>query len=141
MIENLTAASIAKLAFEGAIRAGAGKLTEGAIDKSKNLWETIKAKFKGNPMVEEAIKDAEEQLSMEIVEKYLVSQLEFAMSKDLQFAEEIQKIAQEINSEINDSSQNDMPITDCEVGDNSVFTNNFKAEQVDSIGGSHIGKK
>ena len=35
MIETLTAAAIAKLAFDGVIQASAGKLTEAALEKKQ----------------------------------------------------------------------------------------------------------
>jgi hypothetical protein len=43
---TLTAAAIAKLAFDAAIQTGAGKLTEAAIEKGKQLWQKIRGKVK-----------------------------------------------------------------------------------------------
>ncbi len=106
MLEPLAAGAIVKLAFETGIKGVVGKLTEAAINKGKELWNAIKAKFAGNPMVENAIKNAEEQKSMEEnVENLLTSSVDFAMKNDRQFAEQIQNIAQQINKEINSSSQ------------------------------------
>ena len=104
---NLTAAAIAKLAFDGVIQAGAGKLTDTAINQAKLLWEKIRDKFKEEPSAEKALIETEEQRSPEILEQQVVPFLHVAMVKDPQFAQEIQNIAQEINQEIGANSQDE----------------------------------
>ncbi len=111
MTEPLTAAAIALLAFEGAIKAGAGKLTEAGINQAKLLWEKIVAKFKGNSIAEEALADAAEQQSPEILQEEVVPLLKVAMRKDPEFAREIQNIAQQINQEIQEGSEDNIHVT------------------------------
>ena len=141
---TLTATEIAKLAFGGLIQAGAGKLTEAAISKAKLLWQKIWEKFKGNPMAEEAFKDAESQRSSEILEQEVVPLLQVAMRKDPQFAQEIQNIAQQINQEIhaNAGSQKNITVGDVKATDSAIAIGNLDIEgQVGSIGGTHVQKK
>lgn len=111
MTDPLTAAAIATLAFEGAIKAGAGKLTEVGINQAKLLWDKIVAKFQGNSMAEEAIADAAEQQSTEILQEEVVPLLKVAMRKDPEFAREIQNIAQKINQEVIEGSGDNVNVT------------------------------
>ena len=140
MVEAFTAAAIAKLAFDGVIQAGAGNLTETAISKAKLLWQKIREKFKGNPIAEEALRDAEEQRALEILEQEVVPLLQVAMRKDTQFAQEIQNIAQQINQEITSNGQKHITMSDFETHDNSVVIQNLEG-QVESLGGTHVQKK
>ncbi|MDJ0719775.1 MAG: hypothetical protein QNJ54_37065 [Prochloraceae cyanobacterium] len=94
---GLTAAEIAKLAFNGVIQAGAGALS---VVSAKKLWQKIRSKFQGNRIAIEALNDAESQRSPEILEEKVVPLLEEAMGKEPQFAQEIQMIAVQINHEI-----------------------------------------
>ena len=77
----LTAAEIAKLAFGGVIQASAGALSQVAIERAKKLWQKIREKFQGNPMAEEALKDAESQRSPDILEQEVVPLLQVAMQR------------------------------------------------------------
>ncbi len=108
--EALTAAAIAKLAFDAAIQTGAGKLTEAGIAKGKQLWQKIRGKLKGEPAVEAALIEVEKNKSPEILEQQVVPFLQVAMLKDSQFAQEIQNIAQQINQEIEVGSQDKISI-------------------------------
>ena len=136
----LTAAEIAKLAFGGVIQASAGALSQVAIERAKKLWQKIREKFQGNPMAEEALKDAESQRSPDILEQEVVPLLQVAMRKDPQFAQEIQNLAQEINQEIKAESQTNVTMSDFEARDRSVVIGSFEG-QAGSIGGQHVQKK
>jgi len=93
----LTAAAIAKLAFDAVIQTGAGKLTEAAIAKGKQLWQKIRGKVKEEGATETVLAEVEKERSPETLEQQVVPFLQVAMLKDSQFAEEIQNIAQQIN--------------------------------------------
>ena len=136
---GLTAAEIAKLAFTSVIRTGGSKLTEAAINQAKLLWQKIREKFQGNPMAEEALKDAESQRSTEILEQEIVPLLQMAMRKDSQFAQEIQNIAQQINQEITSSGEKNLTMSGFEAHDNSVVIQGLE-QQTGSIGGTHKKK-
>ncbi len=142
-VEALTAAAIAKLAFDGVIQAGAGNLTETAISKAKLLWPKIREKFKGNPIAEEALRDAESQRSLEILEQEIVPLLQVAMRKDTQFAQEIQNIAQQINQEITSSGQKNITAGDVKATGKATAIGNVNVEgqiEIGSIGGTHEKK-
>jgi hypothetical protein len=110
MIETLTAAAIAKLAFDAAIQAGAGKLTEAAIEKGKQLWQKIRGKVKEEGVKETTLVEVENQKSLDVLEQQVVPFLQVAMLKDPQFDRDIQNIAQQINQEIEISSQDKISI-------------------------------
>ncbi len=143
MIEALTTAAIVKLAFEAAIQTGAGNLTEEAISKAKRLWQKIEEKFKGNPIVEEVLKDAEEKRSLEILEQVLVPLLKVAMEKDPKFNQEVQNIAQQINQEIKGNlGQKNITVENVQASDNATATGNIEVQgNVESIGGTHHYQK
>ena len=105
MIETLTAEAIAKLVFDGVIQAGAGKLTEAALEKGKQLWQKIRGKVKEEGVTEAVLVEVEKNKSSKILEEKVVPFLQVAMLKDPQFAQEIQNIAQQINQEIEVGSQ------------------------------------
>ena len=111
----LTAAEIAKLAFGGAIQAGAGALSQAAIERAKKLRQKIREKFQGNPIAEQALNDVEKQQSPEILEQEVVPLLQMVMRQDPQFAQEIQVIAQQINQEINASAGSQKNLTSGDV--------------------------
>ena len=108
MIETLTAGAIAKLAFDGVIQAGAGKLTEAALEKGNQLWQKIRGKVKEEGVKETTLVEVENQKSLDILEQQVVPCLEEAMSKDSEFAQEIQNIAQQINQEIQEGSKDNI---------------------------------
>ena len=107
-VEALTAAAIAKLAFNGVIQAGAGKLTEAALDKSRQLWQKIREKLQEDSSAKAAIAEVEKQKSQEILEQQVVPFLQVAMLKDSQFAQEIKNIARQINQENHAGSQDNI---------------------------------
>ena len=103
MIETFTAVAIANLVFEGAIQAGAGKLTEAEIEKCQQLWHIIRGKVKQEGVSEEVLVVVENTKSPKFLEEQVVPFFQVAMLKDPQFAREIQDIAQQIiNLEIHE---------------------------------------
>ncbi|MGB5634406.1 MAG: hypothetical protein WBM86_16715 [Waterburya sp.] len=111
MIETLTAEVIAKLAFDGVIQAGAGKLTEAALEKGKQLWQKIRGKVKEEGVTEAVLVEVEKNKSSKILEEKIVPFLQVAMLKDPQFAQEIQNIAQQFNQEIQEGSKDNIQVT------------------------------
>ncbi len=111
MIETLTAGAIAKLAFDAIIQTGAGKLTEAAIEKSKQLWQKIRGKVKEEGVKETTLVEVENKKSLDILEQQVVPFLQVAMLKDQQFKQEIQNIAQQINQEIQEGSEDNIQVT------------------------------
>lgn len=97
---TLTAATIAALAFTKFLEGSVGKLsekfTEAAITKMDQLRQLIWNKLRGNPRAETAL-TAVEQGSKPDLER-LVVYLQDEMRDDLQFAAEVNTIAQEINA-------------------------------------------
>ena len=110
MIATLTAGAIAKLAFDTVIQTGAGKLTEAALEKGKQLWQKIRGKVKEESVTEAVLVEVENKKSLDILDKQVVPCLEKAMLKDPQFAQEIKNIAQQINQEIQEGSQDTISI-------------------------------
>ena len=96
-LELFTAEKIAELAFGAVIETGAGKLTEGAIAKGKQLWQKIRNRLKGEPTAEAALVEVEQNHSKEHLAQ-VVPFLQVEMLKDSQFAHEIQTLAQEITN-------------------------------------------
>ncbi len=111
MIETLTAGAIAKLAFDGVIQAGAGKLTEAALEKGNQLWQKIRGKVKEEGVKETTLVEVENKKSLDILEQQVVPFLQVAMLKDQQFKQEIQNIAQQINQEIQEGSKDNIQVT------------------------------
>ncbi|MBW4526034.1 MAG: hypothetical protein KME18_12680 [Phormidium tanganyikae FI6-MK23] len=93
---EFTGAAIVKLAFDEAVKAGAGEVAKkavgGAIEK---LRSAIKARFKGkNQKAEEAIVKIEQERSPEALNKlsvYLDDEMD-----DPQFAQTLQQLAQQV---------------------------------------------
>lgn len=108
---TLTAAAIAKLAFDAFIQTGVGKLTEAALKQAKLLWQKIRGKVKEEGLDEDTLVELENTQSQEILEKQVVPFLQVAMLKDKQFDQEIQSIAQQINQEIQSGSEDNIKIT------------------------------
>lgn len=100
MIE-LTATTIAALAFNEFIKSGAGELAKksigGGIEGVKKLRDFIKSKFAGNQRAEVAIAEIEQQGTEESLTK-LTKYLDLEMDEDQAFATEIRQIAQQINN-------------------------------------------
>jgi tetratricopeptide (TPR) repeat protein len=95
---SLAAAAIVELAFKKFIESSAGELakkfTEGAIAKMDVLRERIAEKLRGKPKAEQAIAAVETGAKSAIDQ--LVPYLHVAMDDDAEFAQEIQRLAQDI---------------------------------------------
>ena len=134
-LELFTAEKIAELAFGAVIETGAGKLTEGAIAKGKQLWQKIRNRLKGEPTAEAALVEVEQNHSKEHLAQ-VVPFLQVEMLKDSQFAHEIQILAQEIT---NTGSQDNITMN-VEAHDSSAVVG--KAEgQMQFFGGTHTHEK
>ncbi len=105
---EFTAAEIAKLAFNGAIEA---ETDAGSIAKEKQLWQKIREKFQGNPIAETALHNAQQERSLEILKQEIVPLLQIMMRHDLQFASEIQALAQQIIQVIKNNTNDRSNIT------------------------------
>ena len=76
---TLTATAIAKLAFDAVIQTGAGKLTEAAIEKGKQLWQKIRGKVIDEGVTEAVLVEVEKNKSSKILEEQVVPFLQVAM--------------------------------------------------------------
>ncbi|MCP2731783.1 hypothetical protein [Limnofasciculus baicalensis] len=92
MALEVIAAEIAKLAFGAVVETGIGKLTEGAII---NLRQKIKDKFQKNPDAEKAIASVEQGSLPDLTR--VAQYLQYFMDHDTAFAQEVQRLASEIN--------------------------------------------
>ena len=137
MIETLTAAAIAKLAFDAVIQTGAGKLTETGIEKSKQLWQKIRGKVKEEGVTEAVLVEVENTKSQEILEKQIVPFLQVAMLKDQEFDQEIQSIAQKINQEIQEGSEDNITFHNIDARQGGAVVGKAEGE-IQNFGGTHI---
>ncbi len=126
-----TAAKILELVFGKVIETGAGKLTEGALVKGKQLWGKIRDKLKGEPTAEAALVKVENGSKADLEE--VVPFLQVEMLKDKPFAEEIQTLAHEFKQEINISNSQDNTVM------NQDNSGNAKGFQVKANEVGHIG--
>jgi hypothetical protein len=130
-----TAAKILELVFGKVIETGAGKLTEGALDKGKQLLGKIREKLKGEPTAEAALAKVEsDKAQADLAE--VVPFLQVEMIKDKPFAQEIQTLAQEFHQEINISNSADAITMNVDARDNSVVVGKAEA-QTQTFGGTH----
>ena len=103
---TLTVGTIAALAFTKFLESSAGEtgkqLTQKVLDKINELRKKILDKLHGIPKVEalKASVERDGKLSDEQINNDLVPHLESAMTGDQEFAKEIQKLASEIDREI-----------------------------------------
>ena len=100
-VTTITAAVIANLAFKKFVESGAGKLaekfTEAAISKMDELRQRIWEKLQGKSQkVDDALKKVEQGDSAAL--STIAKNLDVMMDEDLDFAAEVQAIAQEINA-------------------------------------------
>jgi hypothetical protein len=95
-MDFLTGTAIAKLAFDEFIKSGSGDVAKKAVGGLiEQLRSVIKERFKGkNPKVEETIIKIEQERSPEALNKLSVY-LEDEMD-DLQFAQNLQQLAQQV---------------------------------------------
>lgn len=98
---SLTAAAIATLAFTKFLESGSGELgkkfTEAAIAKMEQLRQRIWEKLRGNVKAERALAVVEEHGSQAELGRVAVY-LRDEMDDDLQFAAEVQALAQQIEA-------------------------------------------
>ena len=134
---TLTAAALAKLAFDAVIQTGVGKLTEAALKQGKILWQKIRGKVKEEGVTEAVLVELEQNKSLKILEEQVIPSLREAMLKYPQFAQEIRNIAQPINQEISGAPQDVIEQKDFQTHDNSAVVG--KAEgQTQNFGGNHF---
>ena len=94
MLPVALAGKIIEIIFETAIATGATQVTEGAIEKGKELFEKIKGHL---PQLQTALQQAEEQQSREILlEAEVVTPLAEELEGNLKFAEDLKAIVQQI---------------------------------------------
>ena len=98
-MEPLTAGAIATLAFKTAFGETIKNLTQATLAKINELRKKIWDKFRGNLQAETALVEAEKgsEASLERVAEYLQA----VMVKQPEFAADIEKLAHEIQQEIN----------------------------------------
>lgn len=101
----MEAIAIATLAFIGlkAADTTVGKLTEAALEKADQLRKKLWDKLRGNGSAEVALQGAENGSKADL--EALADYLKIAMREDPQFAGEVQKLAQEIDEEIDEDPQ------------------------------------
>jgi hypothetical protein len=97
---TLTASAIAALAFQEFVKSGAGELakkfTTEAIAKMGQLRKLIWDQLRGNPDAKTAMANVEQGQEGDLTD--IGTYLKAAMSKDSEFASQVQAIAQEINA-------------------------------------------
>jgi len=107
-ITTLAAGAIAKLAFDEAVKAGAGEGAKqavgGAIALVKQLAGKIKDQFRGSERAMVAIKEWEQQPT-EVALNKVTKYLDLEMDEDSAFATEIRQMAQEIINIQNQTNQ------------------------------------
>ena len=97
-MEPLTAATIVTLAFTKIFETSIEKFTESALEKMGELRKKIWQKLSGKTEAVAALKSAEQGSQTE-VEK-IAGYLEAVMKEEPDFADEIAKLAREIQSEM-----------------------------------------
>jgi phosphoribosylformylglycinamidine (FGAM) synthase PurS component len=99
MTEPITAVTIAALAFNEFIKAGAGELAKksisGGVEGIKKLRDYLKAKFVGNDRARDAIAELEQQGTEAALTKF-TKYLDLEMVEDEAFANNVRQLAQQI---------------------------------------------
>jgi len=98
-MEPFTAGAIATLAFTKAFEKTVEKLTEATLAKIKQLRDLLWNKIHGNQEVATSFALAEKGSKPDL--EKVASYLQSVMNSDPNFAQEIQKLAHEIQQEIN----------------------------------------
>jgi hypothetical protein len=98
-MEPLTATAIITLLSNKFIEKVAEKLSEGGLQKLNDLRQLIWQKVRGQAKVENALKQVEQGSESGV--QPVAAFLETAMTRDQEFAQQVQTLAQEINQEIN----------------------------------------
>lgn len=98
-VTAIAAGTILNLAFQEALKAGAGEVAKktvgGALTLAKELRDKITARFKGNAKAEAAIAAVETDHSSAALNKLEVY-LDDAMADDAAFATDLRQVAQQI---------------------------------------------
>ncbi|WP_413164021.1 tetratricopeptide repeat protein [Capilliphycus salinus ALCB114379] len=110
-MKPLTAAAILTLAFSKSIEKNSEKLTEGGLQKLNDLRQLIGQKVRGKDQVEKAFQQLEQGLESDIDIQAVAAFLETAMNRDLEFSQQVQTLAQQINQEL-DNYSDLSPITE-----------------------------
>ncbi|MBD2773747.1 hypothetical protein [Iningainema tapete] len=98
---TLTAAAIATLALTKAFEKTIEKFTEVALAKMSELRKKIWDKFRGNLKAETALAAAEKGSKSDL--DRVAAYLQVVMNEEPEFARQIEKLAREIQQEINSS--------------------------------------
>lgn len=98
-MEPLTAGAIATLAFTKAFEKTIEKLTEATIAKINELRKKIWDKFRGTLKAETALIEAEKGSKPDL--DRVAAYLQVVMNEEPEYAAEIEKLAREIQQEIN----------------------------------------
>lgn len=127
-LELLAAEKIAELAFGAVIETGASELV-------KKLWGKIRNKLRSEPVAEAALVEIEQNYSKEPLSK-IVPFLQVEMLKDQQFAQEMQALANEINtgSQENITQNVDSPESSPVVGKQEGEGNEIVGTKIGTIG-------
>lgn len=98
-VATLAASAIAKLAFDEFIKSGAGELAKKSVGGTGNLvralQERIRLKFESDEKAKTSLIEVKRQRTPESFND-LTKYLSMAMSRDEEFANEVQQIAQQI---------------------------------------------
>ncbi len=132
VFEVFTAAKILEIALTAVIETGAGKFTEGAITKAKELWQKIRDRLKSEPTAKAALVKIESEQSKDDLEQVLPF-LQVEMIKDKQFAEELQTLAQQFK-QLNISNTQDNSSQTQIIGGTGNKGFQAKAERIEHFG-------
>jgi predicted RNase H-like nuclease len=98
MLEHITAAAIVQLAFNEAVKAGAGEVAKKSVNGMlDSLREKIQAQFKDNNRAETALAEFQEQKNTDALDK-VTEYLHSEMAKDDVFATEIKQLTEQIRA-------------------------------------------
>jgi|GEM_PF-2430934 len=128
-IELFAAEKLLEMAF-------AGIVGNTATDGVRLLWQKIKNRLSRNPSIEAEIIELEQNPTQEKL-KLLEAFLQVEMHQDKLFAEEISKLAKEVE---NMSSGDNIEMKDFEAKDNAVVIGKAEA-QIQNFGGTHVHPK
>jgi phosphoribosylformylglycinamidine (FGAM) synthase PurS component len=133
---KIAASTIAKLAFDEFVKAGAGetakKTVGGAVELVKTLRDKIMAKFQGNERAIKAIAELEQQGSEAALEK-VGKYLDLEMDEEQTFANEVRQMAHQI---INIQNQTTHQIERQYINHGRDQINIERVDKVERLGGS-----
>jgi hypothetical protein len=96
MIEPITAGAIATLAFTKVFEKTIETFTEAALHKMDELRKKIWDKLRGNPKAESAFVAAEQGSKADL--NMVAAHLQIVLHEEPEFAEELEKLAREIEA-------------------------------------------